>query len=94
MRAGTELSGGQPRTVRGTTCEGGHPFRWTSDDVEHARQLANTIAARGAMAGPHPNKAWNLRSPILAEERQAFAAALGQQRQWAARELDLDLRPN
>ncbi len=22
----------------------GHPFRWTSEDLEHARQLANTIS--------------------------------------------------
>jgi hypothetical protein len=68
----------------------GHPFRWTSDDVEHARQLANTISRPWGDGGPSPEQAWNLRSPIPTEKRQAFAAALGERRAWAARELDLD----
>ncbi len=33
----------------------GHPFRWTSDDVEHAQQLANTLSRPWAPAdSPRP----------------------------------------
>ena len=69
----------------------GHPFRWDSQDVDHARQLANTITRPWGARGPSPELAWQLRSPILDEERRAFAAALDGHRQWAARELALDL---
>ena len=73
------------------TCEGGHPFRWTSDDVDHARQLANTISRPWGAGGPSPQQALQQRTPITDQDRQAFAAALRQQRQWAAGELALDL---
>lgn len=69
----------------------GHPFRWTSEDVGHAQHLANTISRPWGARGLSPDEAWQLRPPIPDEERLAFVAALSEQRQWAARELDLDL---
>jgi len=36
-------------------------------------------------------QAWQLRSPIPDDQRRSFATALDGHRQWAARELGLDL---
>ena len=69
----------------------GHPFRWTSDDVEHAQQLANTISRPWGAGGLSPAQAWQQRSPITPEERQVFAAQWNAHRQLAAQELGLDL---
>lgn len=69
----------------------GHPFRWTSDDVEQARQLANTITRPWGTYGASPAEAWNLRLSIGEAQRQAFVAALNDNRQLAAGHLDLDL---
>ena len=38
----------------------GHPFRWTSEDVEHAQHLANTISRPWGARGPSPDEAWQL----------------------------------
>jgi transposase InsO family protein len=69
----------------------GHPFRWTSDDLEHARRLANTMSRPWGADGPSPEQAWNQRSPITDDQRQTFALALTERRAWAAEELGLDL---
>jgi hypothetical protein len=69
----------------------GHPFRWTSDDVEHAQQLANTLSRPWGAGGLSPARAWQQRPAITPEERQVFAAALSAHRQLAAQELGLDL---
>ena len=69
----------------------GHPFRWTSGDVEQAQQLANTISRPWDADGPSPAQAWQQRPPLTPEERQVFLAALDAHRQRAAQELGLDL---
>jgi len=69
----------------------GHPFRWTSDDVQHAQQLANTISRPWGANGPSPAQAWQERPPLTPQERQLFLAALDAHRQRAAQELGLDL---
>jgi transposase InsO family protein len=68
----------------------GHPFRWTSDDLEHARQLANTISRPWGHRGPTPEEAWQSREPIGAEQREEFRAALLHHRAQANRDLGLD----
>ena len=40
----------------------GHPFRWESEDVDHARQLANTISRPWGARGPSPEQAWQSRA--------------------------------
>jgi transposase InsO family protein len=69
----------------------GHPLRWTSDDLHHARQLANTISRPWGHRGPTPDDAWQSRTPLTLEERAQFQQALAQQRQVAAVDLGLDL---
>lgn len=69
----------------------GHPFRWTSDDVDQARQLANTISRPWGAGGPSPEQAFQLRAPIADQDRQTFVAALEHHRQWAAHEMALNL---
>ena len=68
-----------------------HPYRWTSDDLEHARQLANTISRPWGPTGPTPEQAWRQRSPITDDERQRFQRALAKARIEAAHDLGLDL---
>ena len=70
------------------TC--GHPFRWTSEDLEHARQLANTISRPWGHRGQSPDEAWTTRTPISQQERDAFQQALSRERQQACHDLDLD----
>lgn len=67
----------------------GHPHAWKTADVEHARQLANTISRPWGEHGPTPNEAWQARKPIDAEERGKFQAALAKHRAVALLELDL-----
>jgi hypothetical protein len=69
----------------------GHPFRWTSEDIQHAQDLANTVSRPWGAGGPSPAEAWQPRTTITPEERQAFTAALSAHRQQAAQELGLDL---
>ena len=68
----------------------GHPFRWTSDDLEHARQLANTISRPWGHRGPTPDEAWQARKPISAPQRGEFRAALQRHRTQANQDLGLD----
>jgi hypothetical protein len=67
----------------------GHPHAWKSADVEHARQLANTISRPWGEHGPTPDEAWQAREPIGVEERANFQAALAKHRAVALVELDL-----
>jgi hypothetical protein len=67
----------------------GHPHAWKSADVEHARQLANTISRPWGEHGPTPDEAWQARKPIDAEERGKFQASLAKHRESALVELDL-----
>jgi hypothetical protein len=67
----------------------GHPHTWKSADLEHARQLANTIGRPWGEHGPTPDEAWQAREPIGAEERGKFQAALAKHRATALVELDL-----
>jgi hypothetical protein len=67
----------------------GHPLRWTSDDVEHARQLANTISRPWGHQGPTPEESWQAREPIDTDRQQAFQDTLQQNRPQAADDLGL-----
>jgi len=69
----------------------GHPYRWSSDDLEHARHLANTISRPWGRTGPTPEEAWQERSSITNVERQQFQRALAEARIAAANDLGLDL---
>jgi hypothetical protein len=66
-----------------------HPFRWTSDDVEAARQLANTMSRPWGYRGVTPDEAWRARKPIGDEQRQAFQAAAERERLSARGDLGL-----
>jgi hypothetical protein len=68
----------------------GHPFRWTSEDLEHARQLANTISRPWGHRGLSPEEAWSQRTPISDDQRQAFQAALQQHHLKVGEDLGLD----
>jgi len=68
----------------------GHPFRWTSQDLEEARRLANTISRPYGHAGPSPDDAWRTRTPITAEMRTRFALEYSEQLDTAATDLALD----
>jgi hypothetical protein len=68
----------------------GHAFRWTSEDVERARQLANTLSRPWGSDGPTPEEAWQGRTPITAEERTLFLAAVDRERVAARHDLGLD----
>ena len=68
-----ERSNGVLKTYTGVhAIQEGHPFRWTSDDLEHARQLANTISRPWGHKGPTPAEAWQARQPLTGEQRRAF----------------------
>ena len=69
----------------------GHPLRWTSADLEHARTLANTISRPWGMKRPTPAEAWHARQPITREQRDAFQAQLTQHRAEVAEEMGIDL---
>ena len=68
----------------------GHPFRWTSDDLQHAMQLANTISRPWGHRGPTPEEAWQAREPISIQQRVDFHGALARHRAEACQDLGLD----
>lgn len=68
----------------------GHPFRWTSDDLQRARELANMISRPWGHRGPTPEEAWQAREPITAEQRAEFKAVLTRHRAQACQDLGLD----
>jgi len=57
----------------------GHPYFWTSADLEQARRVANRITRPWGHTGPSPDEAWRDRSPITADERDRFI------REWPSR---------
>jgi hypothetical protein len=69
----------------------GHPFYWSSEDLEKARELANHISRPWGHRGPSPQQVWQERVPLTAEARAVFQFILAQQRQDAAADLRLDL---
>jgi len=69
----------------------GHPFRWTCEDVEQARQLANTISRPWGHRGPSPGEAWQQRRPIGDHERAAFLSTWEEQRRRSADDLGIVL---
>ena len=68
----------------------GHPFRWTSDDLQHAMQLANTISRPWGHKGATPEEAWLAREPITAEQRAEFRESLECHRVEASEDLGLE----
>jgi hypothetical protein len=69
----------------------GHPFGWTSDDLERARELANTISRPWGHRGPSPDQRWRSRTPITDQQRAQFEQLLTEHRSIAAEDLGLDL---
>jgi transposase InsO family protein len=69
----------------------GHPYRWISQDLDHACQLANTISRPWGKTGPTPDQVWRQRSGISKEEHQAFQQALVEARIEAADDLGIEL---
>jgi len=85
-----ERSNGVLKTYTGLhAIRDGHPFRWTSDDLEHARQLANTISRPWGRHGPTPEETWQVRERITAEQRGEFAGLVQEQLPLAAEDLGL-----
>jgi hypothetical protein len=68
----------------------GHPFRWTSEDVEQARQLANTLSRPWGHRGPTPEEAWQARATITDEDRQTFLETVARHQLQARADLGLD----
>jgi len=68
----------------------GHPFRWTSNDVDQARELANTLTRPWGYRGASPDEAWQARTPITAEERASFLTTLALERHKATSEMTSD----
>ena len=66
-----------------------HPFRWTSDDVEAARQLANTLSRPWGHRRETPDEAWQGRTPITDDQRRPFRAEAERQRLVARADLGL-----
>ena len=65
----------------------GHPFRWTSADVNRARELANTLTRPWGHLGESPEQAWQTRPAITAEERELFLATVTIERLKATSEM-------
>jgi transposase InsO family protein len=85
-----ERSNGVLKTYTGLhAIREGHPFRWTSDDVEHARQLANTISRPWGPKGPTPDEAWQNRQPVTAQQRGEFFRSVQAQLPQAAEDQGL-----
>ena len=85
-----ERSNGVLKTYTGLhAIREGHPFRWTSDDVEQARQLANTISRPWGRKGSTPEETWQAREPITAEQRGEFVPSVQEQLPQAAEDQGL-----
>jgi hypothetical protein len=74
------------RTETAASLEG-RSGAWMSEDMERAREQANTERRRGKGA---PEEAWLGRSPITQEERAAFAETLERERLAALQERELE----
>jgi hypothetical protein len=58
----------------------GHPVRWTTQDLEEARHLANTVSRPWGHEGPTPQESWDGRQRPSREQRSQFFAALAEHR--------------
>lgn len=67
----------------------GHPHRWTSTNVEAARELANTISQPRGHQGQTPEETWQQRTLITIDERVVFQEAVNVQRLVARQYLGL-----
>ena len=68
----------------------GHPFRWTSFDVDQARELANTLSRPWGHRGASPEEAWQARPLITAAERALFQTTVALERLKTMSERGLD----
>jgi len=68
----------------------GHPLRWTSEDLEQARLLANTITRPWGRMGSNPEEAWQSRSTLSHIERTQFQQELAQQYRIGTTDLALE----
>ncbi len=88
---GLERSNGTLKTYTGLhATRAGHPFQWTCEDVEQARQLANRLSRPWGPRGTSPEEAWDQRPVIELEERLLFLVAVERQRIEARRDLGID----
>jgi len=68
-------------------CRSGHPLRWTTADLEQAREQANSLSRPWGHDGPTPDEAWFARESITPAERAEFAARLAVERPRAAADM-------
>jgi transposase InsO family protein len=68
--------------------------RWTSSDLEKARQQANERTRPEGHLGPTPAERWRQRLPITEEERAELSAAIEKHRQRVLDELTTPFDPN
>ena len=54
----------------------GRPNLWTHDDAAHAQAEANATARPKGPNGPTPDRLWNERRPLTAEQRNVFEDAV------------------
>lgn len=67
----------------------GHPYFWTSHDLDAARHLANRITRPWGHTAPSPEEAWRHRTPITSQERDELLRQVGEQERRARDELGL-----
>jgi hypothetical protein len=68
--------------------------RWTSSDLEKARQQANERTRPEGHLGPTPAERWRQRLPITEEERAELSAAIEKHRQRVLDEQTEPVDPN
>jgi transposase InsO family protein len=81
-------NGSLERRTEELAARAGRPALWTCDDAEGARRMANEVNYPWGAHGPTPAELWRARTPLSAERRTAFAAALEEQRRRARGELE------
>lgn len=72
----------------------GRPGYWTCDDVEAARQQANTTGRPRGPLQPTPEEAWSAREPIEPELRERLAASVERHLADVREELGLGRTPS
>ncbi len=65
----------------------GHPFRWTSENLDRARTLANEITRPWGHRGKTPQQAWQSRDRISLKERCDFHQSVQKHRIQAGEDL-------
>jgi hypothetical protein len=69
----------------------GRPACWTCDDVEAARLEANATARPKGPEGPTPDRLWDARVLLTADDRTLFGTSVSQERITARVELGLSI---